>query len=123
MNINELIKRAHENAVKKGFYPEGENKNIGELLMLIVSELGEALEAHRKNRFADIKGYNRAINDVCYYPCFFEDYIKELEHRPGLISIRIATMIPFTGRQYYYEGDKRVYSEKVTLDHGDIYDF
>lgn len=29
------------------------NKNIGELLMLIVSELGEALEAHRKGRFAN----------------------------------------------------------------------
>ena len=43
MNINELIKEAHQNAVSKGFYDDGE-KNIGELLMLIVSELGEALE-------------------------------------------------------------------------------
>jgi hypothetical protein len=29
------------------------NKNIGELLMLIVSELSQALKAHRKNRFAE----------------------------------------------------------------------
>lgn len=52
-----------------------------------------------------------------------KDYIKELEQRPGLISIRIATMIPFHGSEYYYEGGKKVYSENVTLSHGDIYDF
>jgi len=49
MDINNLVKKAHKAAVDKGFYPEGKNKNIGELLMLVVSELGEALEAHRNN--------------------------------------------------------------------------
>ena len=34
-----------------------QNKNIGELLMLIVSELGEALEAHRCNRSANPQMY------------------------------------------------------------------
>lgn len=52
-----------------------------------------------------------------------KDYIKELEQRPGLISIRIATMIPFNGNEYYYEEGKKVYSDNVTLSHGDIYDF
>lgn len=50
MTITELCKKAHENAVNKGFYDDGE-KNIGELLMLVVSELGEALEADRKNNY------------------------------------------------------------------------
>lgn len=59
----------------------------------------------------------------CYSAWEARDYIEELERRPGLISIRIATMIPFAGRQYYYEGGKKVYSENVTLSHGDIYDF
>lgn len=84
MNINELIKRAHENAVSKGFYGSGfcpdcnnykscnleykedsgccdsynADKNIGELLMLVVSELGEALEAHRKNNFTEFDEYS-----------------------------------------------------------------
>ncbi len=79
MGINELVKKAHENAIDKGFYEcpkcKGDsfnglmfdsesceycknthidpNHNIGEKLMLIVSELGEALEAHRKNKFSD----------------------------------------------------------------------
>lgn len=59
----------------------------------------------------------------CDSPYDAKDYIKELEQRPGLISIRIATMIPFTGREYYYEEGKQVHSENVTLNHGDIYDF
>lgn len=39
------------------------NKNIGELLMLIVSELGEALEAHRKGRFAVVSKYLYSLDD------------------------------------------------------------
>lgn len=79
MNIPELIKKSHDNAVQKGFYPEGEQKNIGELLMLIVSELGEALEAHRKNKFADIAIYEKYVESV--WPDFsipkFETFIKD----------------------------------------------
>ena len=51
MNIKQLIKEAHKAAVEKGFYEK--DKNIGELLMLIVSELGEALEAHRCGRICN----------------------------------------------------------------------
>ena len=90
MEINELVKIAHDNAVNKGFYDcdvkcsgvgscdyDGsncnekdncgeyepiksvkKNKNIGELLMLVVSELGEALEAHRKGKHSDLKVAN-----------------------------------------------------------------
>ena len=86
MNIAELIKESHDNAVERGFYDcpncsepveddplattllrqncpvcNGSgidpNKNIGELLMLIVSELGEALEAHRCGKVAGMDSY------------------------------------------------------------------
>lgn len=75
-DINKIIKEHHQAMIDKGFhdcqkcegtsdYASGSmgscgncdgsgvdpNKNIGELLMLIVSELGEAFEAHRKGRF------------------------------------------------------------------------
>lgn len=46
--INQLAKQIHENAKSKGFY-EGE-KNIGEMLCLIHSEVSEALECDRKNK-------------------------------------------------------------------------
>lgn len=54
--INELSKEIYENAKSKGFH-EGE-KNIGEMLCLIHSEVSEALEADRKDKFTknlDIK--------------------------------------------------------------------
>lgn len=51
MKINETIQNVHSNAKNKGFWDE--KRNVGELLMLITSELGEALEAHKKNKFFD----------------------------------------------------------------------
>lgn len=98
MKINELIKQAHEAAIEKGFYdcPECEGKgyfepvdndgypggnctscngtgkadrNIGELLMLVVSELGEALEAHRKNNLYGNLEYPDVITST-YLNCF-----------------------------------------------------
>jgi len=48
MDINALIEKAHSTAKEKGFWDK--ERNTGELLMLIVSELAEALEADRKQR-------------------------------------------------------------------------
>jgi NTP pyrophosphatase (non-canonical NTP hydrolase) len=50
--MKNLISQAHEMAKSKGFW-EGEERNKSELLMLIVSELAEALEALRKDHYAD----------------------------------------------------------------------
>lgn len=49
--FNNLVREVHETAKEKGFWDAPRNE--GELFMLIVSELGEALEAHRKGKFAD----------------------------------------------------------------------
>ncbi|QNB45856.1 nucleotide pyrophosphohydrolase [Thermanaerosceptrum fracticalcis] len=51
MTINELVKQAHENAKKKGFWDE--RREIGTLLALIHSEVSEALEADRKGRWGN----------------------------------------------------------------------
>lgn len=66
--INDLIKRAHDTAKAKGFYERGQN--VGERLMLIVSELGEALEAHRKNRWASIGVFDAEIKPTL---CVLDD--------------------------------------------------
>lgn len=54
--LNELRDEIHKNAVDHGFYEE-EKVNIPERLMLIVSELGEAMEAYRREHYADIDSY------------------------------------------------------------------
>jgi len=49
--MEQMIKKAHGVAKEKGFWDE--ERNVPEMLMLIVSELAEALEALRKDHFAD----------------------------------------------------------------------
>lgn len=51
MELKHYIEQSHKTAREKGFWDK--DRNIGELLMLITSELGEALEAHRKGRRAN----------------------------------------------------------------------
>lgn len=51
--LNTLATEIHDNAVKHGFYDK--QKEIGTLLMLIVSELGEAINADRAGKHCSIK--------------------------------------------------------------------
>ncbi len=49
--INEACALIHAGNKEKGFWDT--ERNVGELLMLVTSELGEAMEAHRKGRFTN----------------------------------------------------------------------
>jgi NTP pyrophosphatase (non-canonical NTP hydrolase) len=49
MKLNELAKQIHEANKEKGFYDTP--RETGTLLMLVTSELAEALEADRKNHY------------------------------------------------------------------------
>lgn len=49
IDIKELSKEHHQIMIDKGFWKQ--QPNVGQNLMLIVSELSEALEAHRKDHF------------------------------------------------------------------------
>lgn len=72
MNLNKLAKQIHENAVNKGFYDEP--KEIGTLLMLIVSELGEALEADMENNYC---GNNNLETHLFHGEQIFVEYYKK----------------------------------------------
>ena len=48
--LNSSAQLIHRNNVLKGFYDS--KKNVGEMLMLVVTELSEAMEAHRKAKFS-----------------------------------------------------------------------
>lgn len=78
-NLNELAKQIHENAKAKGFYDV--ERNEGEIYMLIVSELGEALEAHRKGEFADLAEYEKQVSlqseKGVFQPIIFQTCIKD----------------------------------------------
>lgn len=61
MQIKEAIAEAHNTAKEKGFWDKPE-WNLGEKLMLITSELGEGLEADRKNKYAKLDGFNQHLS-------------------------------------------------------------
>ena len=62
----------------KGFWDS--ERNVGEMLMLVVSELGEAIEAHRKGKSAKIDDYKfiaTAGFDESDETIAFKDNIKD----------------------------------------------
>lgn len=59
MTIEELQTKIHQNAVEKGFWEEP--VNLGEKMMLVVTEIAEMCEAHRKGVRMDS---DKSINDT-----------------------------------------------------------
>ena len=81
-SLNQLRDEIHANAKEKGFCDS--KKEVGTMLMLIVSELAEALEADRTGDFCDFSKYEeckkemdvgiRTSEEIEKYA--FEKYIK-----------------------------------------------
>ena len=53
LTLNEWSERCHSIAKEKGFWDK--ERNVGEALMLIVTELAEAMEGYRKQDQANFK--------------------------------------------------------------------
>lgn len=101
MNTSQLIETCHNAAKEKGFWHK--ERNMQEAFALILSELYEAFESHRKGRFAELKdGYFNAVNSrnaalvrvgkdkIDFYKHDFESYIKDtLEDELADVLIRI----------------------------------
>ncbi len=58
-DVKYLTKLCHKIARQKGFWED--KRNVGEMLMLIVTELSEAMEAHRTR---DKANFNEEIADA-----------------------------------------------------------
>ena len=56
-SLNQLRDEIHANAKEKGFYDNP--REVGTLLMLVVTEVAEALEADRIGRFSDFFEYEK----------------------------------------------------------------
>lgn len=89
MSLQELQNEIHDNAVKKGFWEEP--YNLGEKMMLIVTEVSEMCEAHRKNRRCTlIHGLEYATEN---FKLYFETSIKDtLEDEMADAIIRLLDM-------------------------------
>lgn len=77
--MEQLIKKAHEVAKEKGFWET--ERNVPEILMLIVSELSEGLEALRKDHYADKSVVKDLMQDLELDRTDEEFNIKALEFK------------------------------------------
>ena len=60
--MKNLIAKAHGTAKEKGFWDT--ERNVSEMLMLVVSELAEAQEALRKNQYAEKAVADGLLHDI-----------------------------------------------------------
>jgi hypothetical protein len=107
MNLKEVIEKVGENAEKKGFHKpvtksEDEDRTLKKLL--IISEIGEMIEAERTNNYAKeihLQEYDIALNtakDIKEANSIFEKYIKDTyEDEMADIIIRMMDYV------YQYE--------------------
>lgn len=105
--LNELSKKIHENAILKGFYDS--ERNLGEMLCLIHSEVSEALEALRTNQHAFglnetnlfIKGmtdkdFGHTFEDDEFFKNYFECRVKNsFEDELADIIIRVLDLAAY----------------------------
>ena len=102
-NLNEVSKQFHARAKAKGFYENP--KEIGTLLMLVVSELSEALEADRKDKHADTSqieqffrnGKSDETNPITYATLFKEGVKDTFEDEMADTIIRMFDLVGYLG--------------------------
>lgn len=78
MNITKLKKEIYQTNKENGFWDE--ERNTGEMLMLIVSELAEALEADREDKYAKLELFELEQQDAQsqeQWKVVFENNIKD----------------------------------------------
>ena len=72
MDLSEYIQKAHKTAFNKGFWEVDKEPNYAEKIMLIVTELSEAVQEDRKDEetIVEIADVFIRLFDLCgyYYP-------------------------------------------------------
>jgi len=90
LNLNDLSKRINANSKSKGFWDEG-LQNIPEKMMLIVSELSEALEALRKDK----------------------KYINELDNKDVIQMLKSSDTPDKMQKEYFESNIKDTFEDEI----------
>ncbi|MBE9490860.1 MAG: hypothetical protein IMY67_11240 [Bacteroidetes bacterium] len=122
--INKLAEKVHQNAKNKGFHDD--EKNIGEMLCLIHSEVSEALEADRIDNYIEgvnIKIFSTAEKPGITWENLFEAAIKNtFEDELADIMIRVMDLAALKGIDLdSHIAAKMRYNETRPTKHGKKY--
>lgn len=98
MNYNKLAEKAHENAVKHGFW---ETKVSNEhCLMLVITEIAEMVEADRKGIDADIEAFEKYESRIAFDENFERHIKNTLEDEMADIAIRLFDLAGALGVKF-----------------------
>lgn len=75
MNINELRDWAYQVAVKHGWFEE--EHSASHHMMMVVTELSEAVNAERMDRYADLASFHDGMGLHAPFEQVYESYIKD----------------------------------------------
>lgn len=119
MNLNELAKKAHSNAVEHGFWEQRWTHQ--HCLMLVITEIAELVEAHRNTRTADMDAFTKYEDRLSFDVNFathvkdtiqdeFADIAIRLFDLAGALGIDFDVMYPC---QYHRDYDKFTFTENA----------
>ena len=116
--LNKSAQIVYLNNKANGFWDK--DRNVGELLMLVTSELGEAMEAHRKGRFAN--GHTMASSYATYEEWFKNHYKDTFEDEIADAVIRLLDLSAGLGIDLEKHINAKVqYNESRPRLHGKLY--
>lgn len=88
--INDLVKSAHENSVNHGFWEK--DKNFGEVIALMHTELSEAYEEYRNHKNVD-ETYYEKDGKPCGVPSELADVVIRVFDFCGGANIDLEKII------------------------------
>lgn len=94
--LKQFITKAYENAKAKGFYKP--DLDINQALMLIITEMGEAIQAHRHNRHRSIEDYNKWLG-VSEEQAYEESLEGTVESEFADVALRIMSLLGWYNSQ------------------------
>jgi NTP pyrophosphatase (non-canonical NTP hydrolase) len=109
--MNALALSIFEINKEKGFWDK--ERNIGEMLMLVTSELGEAMEAHRKGKFANWENFEKD-KTIAGENSAFQNHIKDsFEDEIADAIIRLLDMSAGLGINLEKQIEAKIYYNKT----------
>ena len=92
MTITELVASAHSQALKSGWWPDGERLNVPEKLALIHSEVSDCLDAYRETG-DPLKQWYREDGKIEGCPSELADVLIRIGDLCGRLGIDLETAV------------------------------